>query len=179
VIIAELPDLPRGIMPNAPPRQPLRTVTDLDRWRIGDPNDLAHLVRTPRALIRSQSITRPIAGISDNQHLRAALRTRRNRKGRGSSLYGHLNLPAAANIPALAQKTRWALLVDSGGSPRRTKNDDFGLTEGEIPSCNRGGNGQAYEALQGIVLAPLSLVVGPFIASEMMQAAIISSGKYK
>jgi hypothetical protein len=104
-------------MPNAPLRRPLGTAIDLDRRRIGDPNDLAHLVRTPRALIRSQSITRPLAGISDNQHLRAALRTRRNRKGRNSRLYDHLNLPAAARL--LCRFSRPSLSVASPFTDRR------------------------------------------------------------
>jgi len=91
-----------------------RNAIDHDRRRIGDPNDLARLVRAPRTRVRSQSITRPFTGISDNQHLRAALTTNRNRKRwRGFRLYGHLNLQRPT-VPVLAQKKRWELVVDSG-----------------------------------------------------------------
>jgi hypothetical protein len=40
----------------------------------GPPDELVRLVRTPRTLIRSQKITPPFVGISDEQHVRAALR---------------------------------------------------------------------------------------------------------
>jgi hypothetical protein len=85
------------------------------------PDDLAHLVRTPRTLIRSQKITRPFAGISDNQQLRAALRTSRNRKGRRDSrLCSHLSPQRRPPIvPALAQKARWSWLWITGIHPQR------------------------------------------------------------
>ena len=80
-----------------------RRASRLGRITIGHPNNLAHLVWTPRTRIRSQGITRPLARISDNQHLHAALRTRRSKKGRRDfRLYSHSTSQRRRNITALA-----------------------------------------------------------------------------
>ena len=111
VNIAKLPDaVAEG------PLNLLRIHSDWRRIYHRRPNNLAHLMRAPRTLIRSLKITRPVAGNSDKHHLRAALRTSRNRKGQRDFLYGHLS-PSGDHqtVFALAQKSAMALAVDSGG----------------------------------------------------------------
>jgi hypothetical protein len=65
----------------------------------------------------AEYISRPVAGNSDDQHLHAALRTRRSRMGRRDfRLYGHLSLQRRPpNNTRASTEDAIELAVDSGG----------------------------------------------------------------
>jgi hypothetical protein len=87
-----------------------------------DTKNLRHLARTPRTLVRSSLVARPVRGNSHQQHPCGALRTRRSRNRRRNYRSGsHLRLQHKSTFQALFTTGNTSRKIRTRTSAWRTK----------------------------------------------------------